>query len=260
MRDAHVLPGAGAWAADGTGEAGEVGVVVLHGFTGNPVTTRPLGRRLAADGVTVRVPRLPGHGTTPRDMATTRYADWLAAAEQVVDDLQQRCRAVVVGGLSMGGTLALDVAATRELAGVFTINAIVATPPNPLLPVLRVLQHVVPSLPPSLAGLAEDDIKKPGVSERAYPRVPTKAGYSLSLALPRVRAALPDVRAPALVVNSSEDHSVDPANADVIAAEVGSADVRRLVLTDSYHVATLDNDQQRLEDAVSAFVAEVGGA
>ncbi len=260
MRDAHVIPGAGAWSADGTGTAGELGVVVLHGFTGNPITTRPLGERLAAEGRTVRVPRLPGHGTTPRDMAGTRYADWLAAAEHAVDEVLERCRAVVVAGLSMGGTIALDIAARRDVAGVVTINAAVVLPPNPLLPIMGVLQHLVPFVPPKLAGLAEDDVKKPGVSEQAYDRVPMKAGYSLTRAIPRVRASLPQVHAPALVVNSAEDHSVDPGDADVIAAELGSTDVRRLVLADSYHIATLDNDQALLEDAVVDFLADVAPA
>lgn len=257
MRDPDVIPGAEEWTADGRGEAAEVGAVVIHGFTGNPTTTRPLGERLAEDGYRVSVPRLPGHGTTVQDMRSTTYADWLAAAERAVDTLTEACRAVVVCGFSMGGTLTLDIASRRDLAGIVTINSPVVLPSNPLLPIMPLLRRVVPYVPPALAGMTEDDVKRDGVSEQAYSKVPLRAIHSLATALPRVRASLPHVRAPALVVNSAEDHTVDPGDAEVIATELGATDVRRLVLRDSYHVATLDHDRQLLGDAVAAFVAEV---
>src|SRR5690606_28550399 len=79
------IEGAEPWSAAGTGERARTGVVVLHGFTGNPNSTRPLGERLAAEGYRVEVPRLPGHGTDVRDLGRTRYADWVAAAEEVVE-------------------------------------------------------------------------------------------------------------------------------------------------------------------------------
>lgn len=257
MADAAVIPGAEWWSARGTGERGEVGVLVVHGFTGNPITTRPLGERLAAAGFTVEVPRLPGHGTTVADMRRRRYADWLATVDRCVDQLQSRCRAVVVGGLSMGGLLTLDVATRRDLAGIVTVNAPIVLPRNPLLPVLPLLAHLVPYVPPAVAGIAEDDIRRPGVTEQAYARVPVGAIHSLARAVERVRGRLGHVRAPALVVNSAEDHTVDPGDAEVIAAGLGSPDVRRMVLHDSYHVATLDHDRDLLAEAVVGFVADV---
>src|SRR4051812_47786805 len=93
-----VIPGAEPWSAAG----GDVGALVLHGFTGNPGSMRGVAEALAAAGFTVDLPLLPGHGTTVEDMMATGFADWIGAAEAAYRDLAARCRTVVVVGLSMG--------------------------------------------------------------------------------------------------------------------------------------------------------------
>ena len=251
-----VIEGADAWRAQGDDRLGHVGIVVVHGFTGNPVSTRPLGERLHADGFTVEVLRLPGHGTSAKDMSTTRYGDWLAAVEAAVDDLAERCDHVALVGLSMGGTLCLDVASRRAVAAVVTINGFLLDPPGLVAKLAGVLQHVAPMVPAKLAGIAEDDIKAGG-TERAYDTVPAKAAHSLTRALPRVRAQLADLTAPVLICWSTEDHTVPPRTAQAIVDLLPGPDVRTLELPDSYHVATLDNDAELLASTISAFVEEV---
>lgn len=252
-----VIEGADAWRADGDGERGQVGVVVVHGFTGNPVSTRPLGERLHADGFTVELLRLPGHGTTPQDMSATRYADWLAAVEAATDDLMERCEQVALVGISMGGTLCLDVGSRREVAAVVTINAQVLEVGGLVARLAPILQHVVPMVPARLAGIAPDDIRAGG-TEKAYPTVPAKAAYSLTRALRRVRAQLADLTAPVLVCWSTEDHTVPPENSRRL-VELLPGDVHQLELPNSYHVATLDLDQDLLFDTISEFLAETTG-
>ncbi len=251
-----VIEGAEAWRADGDAARGHVGVVVVHGFTGNPVSTRPLGAHLNEVGWTVEVVRLPGHGTTAEDLATTRYADWLATVEQAVDDLAARCDQVVLVGLSVGGMLSLDVGARRDVAAVVTINALVLEPEGLVARLAGVLQHVLPMVPAKLAGIAENDIKGGG-DEQAYDTVPAKAAYSMTRALARVRAQVPQLTAPVLVCWSTEDHTVPPENSRWLAEHL--ADVRTLELTESYHVATLDNDQALLFATIDEFIAEVTG-
>lgn len=253
-----VIEGAEAWRADGDEARGHVGVVVVHGFTGNPISTRPLGVHLNDAGWTVEVLRLPGHGTSAQDMATTRYADWLAAVEQATDDLAARCDRVVLVGLSMGGTLCLDVGARRDVAGVVAINAQVLDPDGLVAKFAGILQHLLPMVPAKVAGIAEDDIKAGG-TEQAYDTVPAKAGYSLTSALPRVRAQLRQLTAPVLVCWSAEDHTVPPKNSRWLADHL-PGDVRTLELTESYHVATLDNDQALLFATIAEFVGDVTGS
>lgn len=258
MSEQVLIPGAEAWSADGD-ERGHVGVVVTHGFTSNPNATRPLGERLHREGYTVEVPLLPGHGTTVRDMGRTRYLDWRDHLERVLDRVQERCEQVVLVGHSLGGTLSLDVASRRrrDVAGVVSINAQVLAPRQPLARVAPVLQHVLPYVPRDLAGLPTNDIARPDATERAYAMVPAKPAQSLIRELPRIRAQLADVTQPVLVVTSPQDHTVPADNGAALTELLGSDDVTQLVCERSYHVATIDWDQELLEDAVTAFVGRV---
>ncbi|MDQ6716069.1 MAG: alpha/beta fold hydrolase, partial [Actinomycetota bacterium] len=103
---ASVLPGAEPYQHDGS----DTGVLLVHGYTGSPQGLRPWAEHLAAEGYTVRLPLLPGHGTTWKDLNRTRWTDWYAEVERTFDELRSRCTHVVVAGLSMGGLLATKLA------------------------------------------------------------------------------------------------------------------------------------------------------
>ena len=262
MSDAAIAEGARAWSAEGEGARAGTGVVVLHGLTGNPYSVRPLAERLHEAGFTVELPRLPGHGTDWRDMAKTRYLDWRAAVEGVVDDLTERCDRIVLAGLSMGGTLSLDVASRRpaDIAGVVAINAQILDPDQILAKLNPILQYVIPAVPRDLGGLPTNDIAKPGEDEQAYDVVPAKATQSLIAELPRIRAQLTDLDLPLLVAYSPQDHTVAAKNSKALPGLVATEDVEEVVLERSYHVATLDWDQEKLEAAVLAFVERLHDA
>lgn len=233
-----------------------VGVLLSHGFTGQPASMKPWGEHLAALGYGVSVPRLPGHGTTWQECNTTTWADWYGELTRAFDALCLENDAVVIGGLSMGGALALRLAADHpeRVSGVVLVNPAVATKrlDVKLLPVLK---HVVPSFP----GIA-NDIKKPGGDEHGYTRTPLKAIHTLMKAWPPLVADLPKVTAPILYFRSTEDHVVDEASQPLITGRVSSRDVTVVPLTESYHVATLDNDAPKIFDESAAFVARTTAA
>ena len=241
---AAVQPGAEPFGADG----GPVGVLVLHGFTGSPRAVRPWAEHLAAAGLTVHAPRLPGHGTTWQDLSRTDWRDWYGAAEQAFTDLSGRCEQVFVAGLSMGACLAFRLAETQgtKISGLVVVNPSLA-PDTRLFVVAPVLKHVIPSLP----GIA-DDIKKPGVSEGGYKRVPVKAAASLPSMWKLTAGQLAEVTQPLLVFRSAVDHVVGPASMQVLKAALPAAEV--VPLADSYHVATLDNDAPAIFDGTLAFI------
>jgi len=256
------VPGAEPLSARGDGPRGAVGVVVVHGFTANPTGTRPLGLRLAAEGYSVEVPRLPGHGTSARDLASTRYSDWRMTVVNAVTALARGCDQVVLVGHSMGGSIALDVAGAGEhpLAGIVTINSLVLDRTELLARAAPLLQHVVPFVPRDAAGMPTDDLAKPGVEESAYAWVSARAAQSYIAELPRIRDRLASITCPALIVTSPEDHTVDPANGDAIVAGLsGSPRVERFATRRSYHVPLMDYDAEVLEDRIVAFVADVTG-
>src|SRR3989442_7297654 len=103
---------------------GTRGCLLIHGFAGTPPEMRGLGAYLAAAGYDVMGPLLAGHGLTPEAMALTRWPDWAASAELAYETLRQDCTEVFVAGQSLGGTLALHLAATNpSVNGVVAIGA-----------------------------------------------------------------------------------------------------------------------------------------
>ncbi|MCA0143637.1 carboxylesterase [Blastococcus sp. LR1] len=222
----------------GNGPDGRTGVLLVHGFTGNPMSMRPWGEHLAAEGFAVSCPLLPGHGTSWQDCNTTTHDQWTATVERAFDALAARCDRVFVAGLSMGGTLATRLAQVRpaDVAGLLLVNPALLTQrlDAKLLPLLA-------RITPKWAPIASD-IKKPGVTELAYPKLPTRAMMQLRGLWALTRAELGRVTTPVIVFHSAEDHVVEPVNSTILLAGVASTDTEEVVLENSYHVATLDND------------------
>lgn len=241
-----VLPQAEPYRLDGGG----TGALLLHGFTGCPASMRPWGEHLAAEGFTVSVPRLPGHGTTWQELNQTQWKDWYAEAARHLDELSESCDEVFVGGLSMGGCLALRLAEERpdDVAGLLLVNPSVASLDKRLM-ALPVLKRVVPALK-----AIGNDIKKPGVDEQAYDRTPLKALDSLRGMWKVTREDLPKVTAPVLMFRSVEDHVVEPLSGEIITQRVSSRDVTERVLDNSYHVATLDHDANSIFTESAEFI------
>ena len=228
---------------------GPIGVLVSHGFTGCTQSVRDWAQYLGAAGLTVSAPRLPGHGTTWQDMNTTRWEDWYGEVSRAFDELRSHCGTVFVMGLSMGGTLALRLAELRpdEVAGAVVVNASLATERKDAK-LLPLLSKVIPSFP----GIGSD-IKKAGVTEQAYSKIPLKAAYSLQRAWPVVRADLSLITCPVLAYRSRVDHVVEAVSGQALVRALGDR-VEERILEDSYHVATLDNDAPAIFSGSVDFV------
>ena len=252
MPERPVIPGAEPLSAAGD----DVGVLVLHGFTGNPGSIRPLAATLAADGRTVEAPRLPGHGTAVEDMLDTRWADWSAAADAAYADLAGRTRTTVVAGLSMGGTLACWLAARHpEVAGLVAINPLVQPPDAEMVAMGRAMLDAGETVAPGIGS----DIADPGAHETAYAGSPLRPLLSLVEAVEALQADLPRIACPVLLLTSAQDHVVPPVNSDHLASVVAGP-VERVPLERSYHVATLDFDKDLIAERATAFVRKVSVA
>lgn len=226
----------------GPGDGSRTGVLLCHGFTGSPQSLRPWAEYLADRGLTVSLPLLPGHGTRWEDMALTGWEDWYATVERELRLLVDRCDHVFVLGLSMGGALALRLAARHgdAVSGVVVVNPAVTFPrlEGYALPLGRFVVR-------SAKGIVSD-IAKEGSQEVGYNRVPTRAAWSMRNFFGIVRAELAGVTQPLLVLHSRQDHVVPPADSALVLGRVSSTDVTETVLERSYHVATLDHDAEQI--------------
>lgn len=228
------------------------GVLVSHGFTGTPQSVRPLEEALVQAGFTVAGPRLAGHGTSVRDMAKSTAADWISSLEEDFAWLRERTDGIYITGLSVGGTLALYMAAMHPefVRGALPINACLFLD-NPDL----ARSAFDPDAPDTVPGIGSD-IKAEGVEELAYEELPVPAIKEL-MALMRVTDdLLPTVTVPAVIFQSVEDHVVPPDNGPYIQERLGSEYKQLIRLENSYHVATLDNDADLIAERIVRFILE----
>ncbi len=246
---AELMEGATPWSVDG----GPAGALCLHGFTGNPTSMRPVAQAFAAAGFAVELPLLPGHGTTVDDMITTGWADWTAAAEQAYLRLAARCESVVVAGLSMGGSLTIWLATRHpEIAGIVCVNPATQPQPDEILDMVR---GMVDEGDDRIAGIGSD-IADPDAVESAYADTPLVPLLSLMDGLAALQGDLASITCPVLIMTSPNDHVVEPASSDHLAAAVAGP-VERLSLERSYHVATLDYDGAFVGEQAVAFALKV---
>lgn len=232
-----------------------IGVVMIHGFTSAPTSLMPWATGLAEAGAAVSLPLLTGHGTRWQDMVGVPASLWRRDVRRALDALHydgEPVDEIVVAGLSMGGTLALDAAAHREVSHVLLVN-----------PALRLktldaaggllaplLHRFVPSVTP-----IADDIALSGVTEGAYPRTPVAAVAELAALVRTVRSGLGRVTAPVTVFRSDQDHVIPESSMRILRGGlIRSATLVEHRLHDSFHVATLDHDGPFiLEESVRAL-------
>ena len=244
------MPGAEPYSHDGN----EVGVLLCHGYPSTPQSLRPWGERLAAQGYTVRLPLLAGHGTRWQDLNRTVWQDWYADLDRDFGELQQRCDVVFTAGMSMGGLLATKIALEHpEVRGMVLVNPIFKHD-NPMLPLLPILRHIVPFFP-GIAG----DIKKEGVAELAYDRNPLHSMYSLSQLWKIVGEDLPKLTQPILLYRSRVDKVVPKVSVEYFHSQATNCEVTEVWLENSYHVATLDNDAPQIFEGSVEFIEKLRG-
>lgn len=230
---------------------GPIGCLLVHGFTGSPKEMRWMGEYLAEQGYTVLGVRLAGHATQPEDMLHCRWRDWLASVEDGYNLLRGVSDEIFVMGLSMGGVLSLLFASQQPLAGVVAMSTPYALPPDPLLPYLRWLHHIRPRLEKGPPDWHNPDAAQDHV---AYPYYPTRAIIELNELLAEMRAALPAIKTPTLLIHSRQDHGVAPENMEHIYAGLGCADKQMVWLENSSHVITREPERLSVFGAAHQFV------
>jgi carboxylesterase len=207
---------------------------------------RPWGEFLNSKGYTVRVPLLPGHGTKVEDLNKVNWQEWPAKVIFELEQLSQSCDRIILIGLSMGGGTILNVVACLEnekinpknIAGIILVNPMIHVRgvPAELAYFLSRFQRLRKSV--------GDDIKRPGVTEWGYDALPTRGVHQLLKMLRITRRNLPAIKVPLQLFHSVSDHTLPVSNTEIVLKEIGSVEKNRIELMNSYHVATMDYDQE----------------
>jgi carboxylesterase len=234
----------------GKGSNAKVGIIFVHGFTGSPISMRPWADFFSEKGFSVSVPLLPGHGTTPEDLNRVKWKEWPTKVEAELDWMIEQGIKPFIFGLSMGGGLILHLALSksREIAGIVLVNPMIHIKfvPHQLAWAILHFQKMRDSV--------GDDIRKPGITEHGYDFLPVGGLYQLLKMLSYTRKRLHDVTTPLMLFHSKDDHTLPVTNTEMIMKNIGSVKKQRIELVNSFHVATLDFDQEIIFENSFIFV------
>ncbi len=238
------------WSADGSGVNKEIGVVLVHGYTGSPSSMRPWAEYLNQKGYTVRVPLLPGHGTKPEDLSQIKWQEWPEKVESELDELRKNCKKIFICGFSMGGgtTLHLATKHSDKITGIILVNPMIH------LPFIGTKLAYLLSRIKKYRSSAGDDIKRPGVTQGGYEVMSTEGIYQILQMLKYTRANLHRVSVPMQLFHSVDDHTLPVSNTEIVMKRVGSLSKERIELTNSFHVATLDYDAEIIFENSLIFI------
>lgn len=227
------------------------GILLIHGFTGSPSELRWLGEKLNQAGYTVDGCLLAGHGTSVEDLAVTSWRDWYFSAEKSLLELRRKCDTVFVIGLSMGGLLSLYLSMFHKVTGVVSLNAPIFLVNKRILflPLLKYIKKF--SRKPY-----GESVVRPANREKtfAYDRIPLKALSSLREFIKVFGKELPEVKVPAVVVQSCQDRVVTTNSAKYIFDKITSPDKTLHWFKNSGHLITLDGEREALLNLILEFL------
>jgi carboxylesterase len=242
-------------------QPGGPAVLLLHGAGDTPQTLRLLAGYLHARGFHVVAPLLPGHGRSVRAFMRVRADALSAAARGAYAELRATHGWTGIIGLSMGGALAVQVAAEFPDVPALGLAAPYLEMPRRIARAARIAWLWGPFVPivESSEGLS---ILDPDERERnlAYGVFTASALRALYETVRRASALSPRVRAPTLVVQSREDNRIRVAAAERAFARRGANEKRLEWISGASHVITVDFGREHVFELLASWLDKHGAA
>lgn len=260
--------------------AGRSGVLLVHGLTGTPTEMRFVARGLHEAGFTVRAVQLAGHCGSNDDLVATGWRDWHRSVDVAASELGRQVDHLFVAGLSMGALLALKLAIDRpdEVDGVGLYGTTFRYD-GWAIPAVARLSFMLPLacrlglgrgrvfMETSPYGIKDERIRRwvvgsmlagdsgaAGLAGNPWPSLAEFVQLSR-----HVRRRLASVRAPCLVVHSSDDDVASLSNVEEIERHV-RAPIEKVLLDQSYHMVTLDQQRDVLIRRSADFFDRIASA
>jgi carboxylesterase len=247
---------------------GNHSVLLIHGLTGSPFEMKYLAKKLNKAGFTVKGPCLEGHCTTLKDLSKTKWTDWYRSVLESFIEMKKSSDSVSVVGLCMGALLSLHLSYEfgSEVAAVSLISTTLfydgwSLPWYKfLLPIayytpLRFIYSYPETEPYGIKNkqLRERIVNLMKNDSIAYPKIPAPSMHELFKLIKEVKKELPAITTPTLILHSKEDDLTSLKNPDYVEAKIGSKTVRKILLDDSYHMMTIDNQKDRVAEETIKF-------
>lgn len=230
-------------------------MLLVHGFGDTPQTLHYLADDLAAHGYDVRVPLLPGHGRSVDAFDRTSHTEWIAAVRSEFAAMRASYPWVALGGLSMGGALAVIVAAEVQ-----NLPALVLLAPYLGMPwymrATASFSWLWSDLIGPITSISDRSVHDPveRTKSLSYNAVTGRAIRELALVAKMAQRALPHVTAPTLLVQSREDNRVPPSVAERAFVALGVTEKRLVFTQGAGHILTVDYGRERVFQEVRAWL------
>ncbi|HUD08496.1 MAG TPA: alpha/beta fold hydrolase [Candidatus Saccharimonadales bacterium] len=215
----------------------EVGILLLHGWSSYTDELLPLAKYLNSFGFAVSAPFLRGHGTKPEDLFGVTWEDWLQDAKIELQKLEKYSSKIFIGGISMGGDLAMLLSGEKSVAGLISLGSAVRYKFQPLVKITLFFMgltktHRKKYYPPWAR-------KKMG-DRKVYPSYPVESAKEVVRLADATRAILPQVTKPILIMQSTTDFLVSKKSPQIVFEEVKSKIKKIYWVKDGYHVFVED--------------------
>lgn len=217
-----------------------------------------MGDYLNEQGYTCLGIRLAGHATVPEDMIRSNWTDWTACVEDGFHLLSGSVDQIFLAGLSMGGVLSLLMSTRLDVAGVVAMSTPYKLPDDPRLRHIEWISRIVSYMPKGDEEPGASWFDKEAFKEHvSYPQNPVRSIGELNKLLGEMRAALPNLRVPVLLIHSRDDKYVLPENMEMIFADLkNTSDKTKVYITGSGHVVTRDAARQQVFDLARDFIKQ----
>jgi carboxylesterase len=233
--------------------------LLIHGFTGTPKEMRWMGEHVQRHGYTCLGIRLAGHATQPKDMVRSRWTDWLASAEDGYNILCGLTDDIFLIGLSMGGILSLLMSTRLKVKGVIAMSTPSRLPTDYPIWFLEFLSWFIRFRPKTHAGPGSGWFDKTAYQDHiAYGVNPVHSVAELKKLILEMRAALPKVTVPVLLMHSRDEKSILPDNLEYIYERlVNASDKTKLYITGSGHNLPRDASREQVFQSAVEFIQRV---
>lgn len=238
------------------GRRRRIGVVLVHSYLAVPEEVKALARYLRKRGMWVYAPRLPGHGTSSEDLAGRKYREWVEAVENGYVLMSTLCDRVVVGGVAVGGNLALDLAArVGEVAGVFALCSPFSLQnySSNFMPGRDVWNRILSKMKRGGDGSQFLDFSH-GNPHVNYRRNPVAGIREVGEYLDSIEKAYTAISQPALILQADKNPVVDPKGSAQIYESIGSAGKEFCLLSYDRHILVNGEGKEKVFEKIGVFI------